>query len=96
MVDWTAEVEHDERDILEALKPAGAGPRELWMAGSASDRVRTDSITVDGNDARWSRIDFVSDLQQLLKSLPGKGRTGHTDATDRTHRLSGSETVLSL
>lgn len=39
---WTADVEHDEKDILEALKPAGAGPRELWMAGSASDRVRTE------------------------------------------------------
>jgi len=37
---WTADVERGEQQIRRILTPGVAGTRELWLNGSASDRVR--------------------------------------------------------
>jgi hypothetical protein len=37
---WTADVERGEQQIRRILRPGVAGTRELWLNGSASDRVR--------------------------------------------------------
>jgi hypothetical protein len=37
---WTSDVERGEQQIRQTLAQDGAGARELWLDGSASDRVR--------------------------------------------------------
>ncbi len=60
---WTADVARSEAQLRQALPQADAGTRELWLAGVASDRARTEL-----RDRGWELHEGLQDQPAVTAS----------------------------